>query len=88
MKNKETRSTLPAWQIRKKKASMPRPKSTGYLKDFNILSAEDDVGDVSITGGKKMQVFTEELYLFITNLLKQIFIKGTLKLRFILKKIV
>lgn len=51
MKNKETRSTLPAWQIRKKKASMPRPKSTGYLKDFNILSAEDDVGDVSITGG-------------------------------------
>ncbi|CAG2235251.1 unnamed protein product [Mytilus edulis] len=45
MKNKETRSTLPAWQIRKKKASMPRPKSTGYLKDFNILSAEDDVGD-------------------------------------------
>ncbi|XP_063429927.1 uncharacterized protein LOC134712372 isoform X1 [Mytilus trossulus] len=44
-KNKETRSTLPAWQIRKKKASMPRPKSTGYLKDFNILSAEDDVGD-------------------------------------------
>ncbi|XP_052057484.1 uncharacterized protein LOC127698172 isoform X2 [Mytilus californianus] len=45
MKNKETRSNLPAWQIRKKKASMPRPKSTGYLKDFNILSAEDDVED-------------------------------------------
>ena len=27
---------------------MPRPKSTGYLKDFNILSEEDDIEDVGI----------------------------------------
>ena len=27
---------------------MPRPKSTGHLKDFNILSEEDDIEDVGI----------------------------------------
>ena len=39
---------LPAWQVRRRNRSMPRPKSTGYLKDFNIISEEDDVEDVGI----------------------------------------
>lgn len=38
--------SLPAWQSRRKnKSTLPRPKSTGCLKDFNILAAEDDIED-------------------------------------------
>ena len=40
---------VPAWQARRRnRSTMPRPKSTGYLKDFNILSEEDDIEDVGI----------------------------------------
>lgn len=42
------KSNKPTWLLRRRnKSSMPRPKSTGYMGDFNILSAEDDVEDVS-----------------------------------------